>query len=63
MLGYVIGEARRIISYHANLTEDQRPPQSIWHSQRKSAAWIEAHRPGGSSESKGSLYFSDNEIE
>ena len=55
-------EARRILSYFENLTEDQRPPKSIWHSRNKCVDWIEAHRPGGTGGSNNML-FNDNEIE
>lgn len=55
-------EARRILSYFEHLTEEQRPPKSLWHSRKKSADWIEAHKPGGAGGSS-SLFFKDSEVE
>jgi hypothetical protein len=40
-----VAEARRILSYHHNLPEEQRPPKSIWHSIKKCEKWIEDHNP------------------
>jgi hypothetical protein len=61
-LAYVVGEARRILSYHSNLTEEQRPPKSIWHSRKKCADWIDEHMPGRES-AGGNITFNPNEIE
>lgn len=62
-LTYMVGEARRIISYHEHLSEEQRPPKMIWHSRRKCAAWIEDHKPGANGGDSSSLYFNESEVE
>lgn len=59
---FVVGEARRILSYFQNLPESQRPPKSIWHSRAKCADWIDEHQPGKDADS-GKLYFNPNEVE
>lgn len=57
----VVSEARRILSYHEHLTEEQRPPPSLWHSVRKCTEYIDAHRPGRGGDP--SLTFADHEVE
>lgn len=61
VISAVVGEARRILSYHQHLTEEQRPPKSIWHSRKQCAAWIDEHMPGKSNSSR--ILFNDNEVE
>jgi len=58
----VVREARRIISYLENLSEEMLPPHSIWHSARKCAQWIKDHQPGKNT-GTGMLEFSDREVE
>jgi hypothetical protein len=40
-----VSEARRILSYYKNYSDEQRPPRSIWHSSKKCDDWIEKHSP------------------
>jgi hypothetical protein len=59
-------EARRILSYHQHLPDEQRPPKSIWHSLKKCQAWIEEHNPYKDSKDKtpqGQLSLDDWEHE
>lgn len=60
-VGYVVGEARRVLSYFEHLPEEQRPPRSIWHSRKQCAEWIEEHQPGR--DQGGKLFFNPNEVE
>ena len=60
---YCVMEARRILSYYENLTEEQRPPKAIWHSRKKCSRWIDEHGPGQSGGGGGSLMFSEREVE
>jgi len=39
----MIAEARRILSYLANLPKKAQPPKAIWHSQDKCAEFIETN--------------------
>jgi len=57
-------EARRILSFFEHLTEEQRPPKSIWHSAKKCARYIEDHAPGKEGGGSSAMYFdSDREVE
>ncbi len=59
-------EARRILSYYKNYTDEQRPPKSIWHSVKKCEAWIEDHNPFDKDKkgvSEAQLSFDDWETE
>lgn len=61
-LSYVVGEARRILSFFEHLPSEQRPPKSLWHSRQKCADWIDQHKPGEDPD-KGKLFFNPNEVE
>lgn len=50
-----VTEARRILSYYKNYGDQQRPPRSIWHSQKKCEKWIEDHDPLNKDKQKGEL--------
>lgn len=58
----MVAEARRILGYLTHLTDEMRPPKSIWHSVKQCNEWIDSHRPGSSSNS-GMFEFNDHEIQ
>lgn len=61
----MVSETRRILSYLKNLTEDQQPPKSIWHSQKKCADFIERAMKVNTKGTGASqfLEFADKELE
>lgn len=64
----VVAEARRIIFMTNNVSEDEMPPKSLWHSPRKCVEWIKARRDekypkDGRKSSGGFLEFKENEVE
>lgn len=61
-LGILVSESRRIISYHRELPDKDRPPKSIWHSYKKCAEWIE-NRMNPDKKAGGSFEFIENEVE
>ena len=60
----MVEEARRILYMMANVPKEAMPPESIWHSPQKCAAWVDDHMPGGKdSKGGGMLEFKETEIE
>lgn len=59
----MVYEARRILAYF-ELPDEQRPPESIWHSPGKCSEWIKQHDPFSKNKmGSGMLEFDDMQVE
>jgi hypothetical protein len=62
----VVDEARRIIFMMENVTDEEMPPKSIWHSPKKCVQWVKDRRDDRTSKKDGSggfLEFKETEVE